>query len=209
MADDGATPTSAELQRVVEGLPWPNVRGKRCLGIGPADWELDLELKRRGAAEVVTVDLQDHDEISALDPEMAGSFDVVVCIDLVRLDRDPLGALEAVRRVTTGVLLSVEPVELWTSVLARGRPLFTLHGDDGERRGFSFNGAGHKHLLTGAGFTVERVSRPFVVPSDVPVALDPTWRDRVTTLGTRVVTRSRERGRLHRALLARPTGAMS
>src|SRR3546814_19211484 len=41
-------------------MPWPNVRGKRCLDIGTFDGYLAFELERRGASEVVAVDVEDH-----------------------------------------------------------------------------------------------------------------------------------------------------
>jgi tRNA (mo5U34)-methyltransferase len=41
-------------------MPWPDVRGKRCLEIGTYDGFLAFELERRGAAEVVATDIPDH-----------------------------------------------------------------------------------------------------------------------------------------------------
>jgi tRNA (mo5U34)-methyltransferase len=40
-------------------LPWPDVRGRRCLEVGPWDGFLSFELERRGAAEVVAADIGD------------------------------------------------------------------------------------------------------------------------------------------------------
>jgi tRNA (mo5U34)-methyltransferase len=49
-----------DLRPVAEQLPWPNVRGKRCLDIGTFDGWFAFELERRGAAEVVAIDVEDH-----------------------------------------------------------------------------------------------------------------------------------------------------
>jgi tRNA (mo5U34)-methyltransferase len=51
------TPGFFDLRPVVELLPWPDVRGKRCLDVGTADGFFAFELERRGAAEVVAVDI--------------------------------------------------------------------------------------------------------------------------------------------------------
>src|SRR3546814_13732158 len=77
--------------------------------------------------------------------------------------RDPLRALEAVRSVTSGVFLSSEQIELWLSVLGRGRPLFQLNGSGADCQWFNFNAAGHKRMLYAAGFEGERVSKPYNV----------------------------------------------
>ncbi|MFH4351513.1 hypothetical protein WAJ70_20705, partial [Acinetobacter baumannii] len=54
------TPGWFDLRPVVDLLPWPDVRGKRCLDIGTYDGYLAFELERRGASEVVAVDVEDH-----------------------------------------------------------------------------------------------------------------------------------------------------
>jgi tRNA (mo5U34)-methyltransferase len=55
------TPGQFDLRPVVERLPWPDVRGKRCLDVGTYDGFLAFELERRGAAEVVAVDLPGYE----------------------------------------------------------------------------------------------------------------------------------------------------
>lgn len=54
------TPGWFDLRPVVDRLPWPEVEGKRCLDIGTYDGFLAFELERRGAAEVVAIDISDH-----------------------------------------------------------------------------------------------------------------------------------------------------
>jgi tRNA (mo5U34)-methyltransferase len=56
------TPGWFDLRPVLERLPWPDVRGKRCLDVGTYDGHLAFELERRGAAEVVATDIADHEE---------------------------------------------------------------------------------------------------------------------------------------------------
>jgi SAM-dependent methyltransferase len=56
------TPGAFDLRPIVDLLPWPNVRGKRCLDVGPWDGFFSFELERRGAAEVVAADISDPTE---------------------------------------------------------------------------------------------------------------------------------------------------
>ena len=56
------TPGYFDLRPIVDQLPWPDVQGKRCLDVGTWDGFLAFELERRGAAEVVAVDIPDHEE---------------------------------------------------------------------------------------------------------------------------------------------------
>jgi tRNA (mo5U34)-methyltransferase len=49
-----------DLRPIVDRLPWPDVRGKRCLDVGTFDGFLAFELERRGAAEVVCTDVPSH-----------------------------------------------------------------------------------------------------------------------------------------------------
>ena len=53
------TPGWFDLRPIVDRLPWPDVRGKRCLDVGTFDGFLAFELERRGAAEVVATDVHD------------------------------------------------------------------------------------------------------------------------------------------------------
>jgi tRNA (mo5U34)-methyltransferase len=54
------TPGWFDLRSVVDRMPWPDVKGKRCLDIGTFDGYLAFELERRGASEVVAIDVEDH-----------------------------------------------------------------------------------------------------------------------------------------------------
>jgi tRNA (mo5U34)-methyltransferase len=54
------TPGWFDLRPIVNQLPWPDVRGKRCLDVGTYDGFLAFELERRGASEVMAIDIDDH-----------------------------------------------------------------------------------------------------------------------------------------------------
>jgi tRNA (mo5U34)-methyltransferase len=55
------TPGWFDLRPVADRMPWPDVRGKRCLDIGTYDGFLAFELERRGAREVIATDIGDED----------------------------------------------------------------------------------------------------------------------------------------------------
>lgn len=62
LADGLVTPGYFDLRPIVERMPWPDVRGKRCLDVGTYDGYLAFELERRGAAEVVALDIPNHED---------------------------------------------------------------------------------------------------------------------------------------------------
>ncbi len=57
LAPGVVTPGWFDLRPIVDLLPWPDVRGQRCLEVGPYDGFLSFELERRGAAEIVAADI--------------------------------------------------------------------------------------------------------------------------------------------------------
>ena len=56
------TPGWFDLRPIVDKLPWPDVKGKRCLDVGTYDGFLAFELEKRGAAEVVCTDIESHED---------------------------------------------------------------------------------------------------------------------------------------------------
>ena len=60
LAPGAETPGWFDLRPIVDLMPWPDVRGRRCLDVGPYDGFLSFELERRGAAEVVAADIGSH-----------------------------------------------------------------------------------------------------------------------------------------------------
>lgn len=207
LAPGVVTPGWFDLRPIVDRMPWPDVAGKRCLDIGPWDGFLSFELERRGAAEVVAVDIGDYTqwdwpaatralgpetmasmagpEVGAgfrvarellgskvelttanvydLTPELLGTFDVVVCGTLMLHLRDPVRALEAIRSVCDGVFLSAEQIELGLTFRHRRRPVAQFKAGE-ECVWWVPNATGHRDLVTSAGFSIERKSRPYVIP---------------------------------------------
>jgi tRNA (mo5U34)-methyltransferase len=112
----------------------------------------------RSAVERVEVSVYE------LDPERIGSFDVVVCGSLLLHLRDPVGALERIRAVCSGCVLSVEEINPWLTLahprraVARLRPM--------TMQWWVPNLAGHREMLGAAGFAIEaatRLATPFGV----------------------------------------------
>lgn len=66
MAPGVVTPGYYDLRPVVDKMPWPDVKGKRCLDVGTFDGFLAFELERRGASEVVAIDLDSYEELDWL-----------------------------------------------------------------------------------------------------------------------------------------------
>jgi tRNA (mo5U34)-methyltransferase len=60
LGPNAVTPGWFDLRPIVDRMPWPEVAGKRCLDVGTYDGFLAFELERRGAAEVVAIDIEDH-----------------------------------------------------------------------------------------------------------------------------------------------------
>jgi tRNA (mo5U34)-methyltransferase len=50
-----------DLRHSLDFVPFPDVAGKRCLDIGTFDGFYAFEMERRGAAEVVAIDVEDHE----------------------------------------------------------------------------------------------------------------------------------------------------
>jgi tRNA (mo5U34)-methyltransferase len=142
-----------------------------------------------------------------LDPADVGMFDVVVCGSLLVHLRDPVRALDAVRRVTSGSLLTIDHLHPPVQLLSRKRPLFQLRGMGTDFQWWLPNDAGARHLLLVGGFTVERMSPYFLLRHGAGNAPEPgrSIGHRVTALGNRVLARdSSASGHLHRAYLSRP-----
>lgn len=69
------TPGAFDLHGIPERLPWADVAGKRCLDVGTFDGFWAFEMERRGASEVVAIDVDDplqYDWPEILSPERLG-----------------------------------------------------------------------------------------------------------------------------------------
>lgn len=62
LPDGVVTPGWFDLRQNTGRLPWPEVAGKRCLDVATYDGFYAFELERRGAAEVVAIDIPSHEE---------------------------------------------------------------------------------------------------------------------------------------------------
>ncbi|MFP5257316.1 MAG: class I SAM-dependent methyltransferase [Acidimicrobiia bacterium] len=241
-----------DLRHALPLLPFPDVAGKRCLDVGTWDGFYAFEMERRGAAEVVALDLVDRADIDYppevradpsfdpslegvqprpagfhllhemlgskvewrggniydLDPEEVGTFDVVVVGSLLVHLRDPVRALDAVRRVTDGVLLSVDYLHPPVHLLARrGRPLFELRGETSDFQWWLASDSGLRQLLKVGGFDVEATSPYFLLrpgPGGRPGPTDRGLRGRVKRANLRLLARDGTvGGHLHRAYRCR------
>lgn len=56
------TPGWFDLRHAFDLVPFPDVEGKRCLDVGTFDGFYAFEMERRGAAEVVAIDVEDHED---------------------------------------------------------------------------------------------------------------------------------------------------
>lgn len=250
---DLATKGWFDLRHALPHVPFPDVTGKRCLDIGTWDGFYAYEMERRGAAEVVALDvasladldyppaaLADPDfdpsdppgqhrqagfdllheivgsrvtlvpgSIYDLDPAELGTFDVVVVGSLLVHLRDPVRALDAVRRVTSGELLAVDYLHTATDLvsrLTRHRPLFELRGQSSDFQWWLASDAGLRHLLRVGGFAVTEASPRFLLRFG-PALDEPLTgrRQRLLDLANRVVAVDRDaQGHLHRAYRCRP-----
>jgi tRNA (mo5U34)-methyltransferase len=246
-----ATPGWWDLRHALSLLPFPDVRGKRCLDIGTWDGFYAYELERRGAAEVVALDVPDlsgidyppewrergdldlsqsdaqprpagfnllHEILGSevkwtggniydLDPDELGTFDLVVVGSLLLHLRDPVRAVDAVRRVTRGNFLAVEYIHAPLQMHSwgpRGRPIFELRGDSWDFQWWWASDSGLRHLLHVGGFAVDRVSTPFLLRPRQP-AEHLTARDQAHRALTWAITRDpTPGGHLHRGYLCSP-----
>jgi tRNA (mo5U34)-methyltransferase len=239
-----------DLRHALDLIPFPEIAGKRCLDIGTWDGFYAYELERRGAAEVVALDVPDltrldypptvyadpsfdpsrttvqpqprsagfhllHDVLSSkvewragniydLDPADIGTFDVVVVGSLLVHLRDPIRALDAVRRVTRGAFVSVDYVHPPLCLLSRRRPLYRLVGEGSDFQWWLPNAAGLRHYLEVAAFSVDQVSKPFLLRPG-PAQSSPRNRETLKRkLLNRVYTGEASNGHAHVALLAHP-----
>jgi tRNA (mo5U34)-methyltransferase len=198
-----------DLRHALPLLPLPDVRGKRCLDVGTWDGFYAYELERRGAAEVVAVDLADLADIDwppevradptfdpslsgeqprpagfhllhrlldskvewrgcsiyDLDPAELGTFDLVTVGSLLVHLRDPVRALDAVRRMVApgGHFLSIEYLHPPVNLLGRGRPLFELRGETSDFQWWLASDRGLQQLLKVAGFDIDQMSKRFLL----------------------------------------------
>ena len=247
------TPGWFDLRHALGRMPIPDVRGKRCLDIGTWDGFYAYELERRGAAEVVALDIPDLSQIDYppevradpdfdpnpegqqwrsagfhllkdltgssvewkgmsiydLDPSEVGTFDVVVLGSLLVHLRDPVRALDAVRRVTAtdGSFVAIDYVHPAVNLLSRGRPMFELRGESADFQWWLASDAGLRRLLHVGGFAIDETTDPFLLRPGATFAPEMARRRTKKDLARRAVNWIYSRdatpgGHLHRAYRA-------
>jgi tRNA (mo5U34)-methyltransferase len=154
--------------------------------------------KRLLGSKVERVEVNVYD----LSPESIGVFDVVVCGSLLLHLRDPVRALEAIRRVCHGRFMSAETISSGLTLFSRRTPLARQRG--GERGQWWIpNAACHRRMLEAAGFAIERTSPPYAIPLGPG---HPSHGRLTGDLRNRILTAllTRSSGVPHAAVLARP-----
>jgi tRNA (mo5U34)-methyltransferase len=232
---------------IVAKVPLPTrLEGLRCLDVGTQDGFWAFEMERRGAKEVVAIDVIDPDgldwpeprpvlsdptrnsvalrkqgfevarerlgskvsrrdlSVYDLDPDQVGTFDVAFLGTLLHHLRDPIGALQAVRRVVTGQLIVVAVVSPLKTALFPFTPVAEILEMDSNPFWEIPNAAGFRRQMEMGGWTIERWGRPHLQPTgegwhDVPLS----WGGR----NWRTVPRQllHRRGSPHLSVVARPT----
>jgi tRNA (mo5U34)-methyltransferase len=234
-----------DLRGLAPRLPWPDLQGARCLDVGTFDGFWAFEMERRGAAEVVAVDLLSpgdwdwpygstpeavseigerkragagfevardalsstvtrHDmSVYDLDEATLGSFDFVYVGSLLLHLRDPVRALERVRRVCRGSLLLVDAIDLTLTARHPRRPVASLDGR-GRPWWWKPNLAGLVRMVEVAGFQLlQRPQRVFMPPGAGQGRPRPSL-NLLRNRTTREMTFHALRGDPHAAIRARP-----
>ena len=199
VSQDVVTPGGWDLRPTAGELPWPDLTGKRCLDVGTADGFWAFELERRGAAEVVALDLPSPFQVRArkrfeLAAELIGSrvayeersvyevegeFDVVFMGFVLQMLRDPIRALEVVREACRGHLLLLDTVSLPLSLLRS--PLARLDARRNAFECFVFNRRGMRKAVELAGWTVEEQTR--ILRDHAGPSASESWGHRLGILG--------------------------
>ena len=78
LPDGSTTPGWIDTRPVARLVPWPSsLRGGRCLDVGAFDGFWSFEMERRGAAEVIAIDVDDPEELDfAVDYKTAGPEEI-------------------------------------------------------------------------------------------------------------------------------------
>lgn len=192
--DGSVTDGAWDLRPLAPKLPWPDLAGKRCLDVGTADGFWAFEMERRGAASVLATDVSSpfqsqrkkrfeeareklgsragYEECSVYDLE--GAFDVAFVGYVLQVVADPLGALEAVRRVAKELLV-LDTVSLPLALLPSPLARIDARRDGGEW--FVFNPRGLRKALELAGWTV--VAQTGILRD----GSHPGWKNRIGARG--------------------------
>jgi tRNA (mo5U34)-methyltransferase len=245
LAPGVVTPGWFDTRGVARRLPFPPLAGKRCLDVGTFEGFWAFEMERRGAAEVVAVDVLDSEDfdwpavsrqvdvdaiaqrkgtgdgfdiakqavgssvervdcsVYDLRPDRIGRFDFVYVGSLLIHLRDPVGALERVRGVCGGQMMSVDTYDVG---LTASHPRQAVASLDGEGRPYWWkaNLASLRQMITVAGFRIDSGPKPFMMPTGAGHPRPPVVNKRLATKeGRATILRSRW-GDPHAVTLATP-----
>jgi len=150
-------------------------------------------------SRVERLDLSIYD----LDPAVHGMFDFVYVGSLLLHLRDPVGALERVRAVTRGVLLSVDAFSVALTLSAPRRASFRLE-EGGRPYWLKPSLAGLRELIIRAGFGIESGPAAFLMPAGLGHPRPQLRWYAVRSPAARSVLRGSRIGDPHAAVLARP-----
>ena len=218
LAPGVVTPGSWDLRPTAARIPWPpaGLDGLRCLDVGTMDGFWAFEMERRGATDVLAIDIVppretfqtaadrlasrvDYRQVDVcdLDPVETGTFDVVFVGYVLQMVPDPLRALAALRRICSGWFLVLETVSAPLSLLPA--PLARLDARRGAFEWFVFNRAGLAKALTLSGFDVEVMTPTLRDVAGPAIAANPvSWwtkaRHAAGILGRSVAIRARPAG---------------
>jgi tRNA (mo5U34)-methyltransferase len=181
---------------------WPAV-------VDPLDYAAITERKGGGdgfaiaagalGSRVRRLDLSVYD----LDPDVHGMFDLVYIGSLLLHLRDPIGALERVRSVTRGQLVSVDAFSIPLTLTGPRQPTLRLE-PGGRPYWLKPSLRGLREVIARAGFAIESGPTPFLMPPG-PGFPRPELRPyAVRTGAARSMLLCSRFGDPHAAVLARP-----
>lgn len=240
------TPGEYDHRPIVAKVPLPvRLDGCRCLDVGTHDGFWAFEMERRGARDIVAIDVEDPEDLDwpeprpllseelrallaerkrafevarrslgsrverryvsvyRLDSDEVGRFDFAFVGTLLHHLRDPIGALQAIRRVVDGCLVVAAVFSPWKTVLLPRTPVLELAQAGSSPFWEVPNIAGLYRQLEMGGWTVEEWGRPHLQPHGAGWQPAPwSWRGRTwRTLPRQAVLR---KGALHITVVARP-----
>jgi tRNA (mo5U34)-methyltransferase len=178
-----------------------DLSGMRCLDVGTMDGFWAFEMERRGADEVVALDLDDPERLDwptslrqvtiktldetkerrfnlvkealsskverelrsvyELDADL-GYFDLIFCGDLLVHLKDPITAVENIRKVCRGSAIICNPISRFR--FGRNRPLAQFDGID-EFQWWVLSEPAMARLIRAAGFPRIEIGRAFELPA--------------------------------------------
>jgi tRNA (mo5U34)-methyltransferase len=187
-----------------------DLSGQRCLDVATMDGFWAFEMERRGAVEVVALDLEDPEQLDwpaslrdgtvktldiekglrfdlakrALDSRVRrvlrsvyeldtdlGLFDFVFCGDLLVHLKDPITAVENIRKVCRGSATIANPTTRYR--FARRRPVAQLDGID-YFQWWALSDEALVRMMHAGGFSRVEAGKPF----DLPSTSGGPWRGR-------------------------------